>query len=330
MIRMARTLASDFSSIAIVDIAALAPGAPEAARAASVAALGAALEASGFATIAGHGVPQPLIDRLFALTRAFHALPFDTKMKIVINADNRGYLRLATSTIVTSTVAKNTRPNQSESLIFMHEDIPARLAGTPLQGPNQWPEELPGFRDVVPEYMARLTELGRTVAGAVAEYLGLARDWFAPHLVEPTQGLRLLHYPPQPDEPDLYGSAPHTDYGFITMLAQDEVGGLEVRNGGGAWVPAPPIPGTFVMNVGDMLTRWSNGRLPSVPHRARNVGNRDRYSMPFFFDAAMDTIISCPPALLAKGETALYPPFCYGDYLLERLNKNYDYRKKAS
>jgi isopenicillin N synthase-like dioxygenase len=322
--------ATSFTSIPVVDLAALAPGTDDSARADVVAKLGAALEASGFAYLAGHGVPQALIDRLFALSRAFHALPFDAKMKIVINADNRGYLKLATSTIVTSTVAKVTRPNQSESLIFMHEEIPARLAGTPLQGPNQWPDELPEFRAVVPEYMARLTGLGRTVAGAVAEYLGLARDFFAPHLAEPTQGLRLLHYPPQADEPDLYGAAPHTDYGFITMLAQDAVGGLEVRNGAGAWVPAPPIPGTFVMNVGDVLTRWSNGRLPSVPHRARNVGAADRYSMPFFFDAAMDTMIACPPALLAKGESPAYPPFRYGDYLLERLNKNYDYRKKAS
>jgi isopenicillin N synthase-like dioxygenase len=306
------------------------PGAPATARAASVAGLGAALETSGFAYIAGHGVPQTLIDQLFALTRTFHALPLEAKMRIVINSDNRGYLKMASSTIITSTVAKVTRPNQSESLIFMHEHIPARLAGTPLQGPNQWPEEPTEFRAVVPDYMARLTELGRTLAGGVAEFLGLARDWFVPHLTEPTLGLRLLHYPPQPDEADLFGAAPHTDYGFITMLAQDSVGGLEVRNGSGGWVPAPPIPGTFVMNVGDMLTRWSNGRLPSVPHRARNVGNRDRYSMPFFFDAAMDTIISCPPALLTKGESATYPPFCYGDYLLERLNRNYDYRKKAS
>lgn len=321
---------ASFTSIPVIDIAALAPGQPEGARADVVAKLGAALEAGGFAYLAGHGVPQDLIDRLFALSRAFHTLPFDAKMKIVINADNRGYLKMATSTIVTSTVARNTRPNQSESLIFMHEHIPARLAGTPLQGPNQWPEELPEFRAVVPDYMAALTELGRTVAGGVAEYLGLPRDFFAPHLAEPTQGLRLLHYPPQADEPDLHGAAPHTDYGFITMLAQDTVGGLEVRNGAGGWVPAPPIPGTFVMNVGDMLTRWSNGRLPSVPHRARNIGGHDRYSIPFFFDAAMDTIISCPPQLLARGEPERFPPFCYGDYLLERLNKNYDYRKKAS
>ncbi len=144
---MPRTLAADFTSIPVVDIAALAPGQPEAARANSVAKLGAALEAGGFAYLAGHGVPQDLIDRLFALTRAFHALPFDTKMKIVINADNRGYLKLATSTIVTSTVARNTRPNQSESLIFMHEEIPARLGARRCRAPTSGPSELPEFRD---------------------------------------------------------------------------------------------------------------------------------------------------------------------------------------
>jgi len=320
----------EFQDIPLIDISALAPGMPAAERAATVAQLGDALERGGFAYLSGHGVPQEVIDRLFALSRAFHALPLASKMRIVINAENRGYLTFSSSTIGTSTVAKVTRPNQSESLIFMHEQIPARLVGTPLQGPNQWPEELPEFRAVVPDYMARMTELGRTMAGAVAEFLGLPRGWFAPHLAEPTLGLRLLHYPPQPDEPDLYGAAPHTDYGFITMLAQDSVGGLEVRNGRGQWIAAPPIPGALVMNVGDMLTRWSNGRLPSIPHRARNVGNRDRYSMPFFFDAAMDTVIACPPELLAKDESPVYPPFCYGDYLMERLNKNYDYRKKAS
>ena len=327
---MPRTLAADFTEIPVVDIEALAPDAAAEARAPIRGYPRHDAGARGFAYLAGHGVPQPLIDRLFALTRAFHALPLDEKTRIAINADNRGYLKMAASTIVTSTVARNTRPNQSESLIFMHERIPPRLAGTPLQGPNQWPAQLPEFRAVVPEYMTRMTELGRCLAGAVAEYLGLPRDWFAPHLTEPTLGLRLLHYPPQADEPILHGAAPHTDYGFITMLAQDAVGGLEVRNGRGAWVPAPPIPGTFVMNVGDILTRWSNGRLPSVPHRARNVGAAERYSMPFFFDAAMDTMIACPPALLAQGESAVYPPFCYGDYLLERLNRNYDYRKKAS
>jgi isopenicillin N synthase-like dioxygenase len=168
------------------------------------------------------------------------------------------------------------------------------------------------------------------MAGALAEALELPRDWFLPFFGKPTLFLRLLHYPRQPDEEQLFGSAPHTDYGFITILAQDEVGGLEVRNRHNQWIPAPPIEGTFVMNVADILQRWSNGRFASTPHRVRNLKPVDRYSMPFFFDPSMDAVVECPPGLLAAGEAPAHPPVVYGEYLMERLNKNYEYRKKAS
>ena len=103
------------------------------------------------------------------------------------------------------------------------------------------------------------------------------------HFAKPTTFLRLLRYPPQRQEDGLFGSAPHTDYGFITLLAQDEVGGLEIRNKAGEWIAAPPIPDTFVMNVGDILARWSNDRFVSTPHRVINRSGRERYSQPFFF-----------------------------------------------
>ena len=168
------------------------------------------------------------------------------------------------------------------------------------------------------------------MAGALAEALELPRDWFSPYFKRPTLFLRLLHYPRQPDEEGLFGSAPHTDYGFITMLAQDEVGGLEVRNRHNQWIAAPPIEGTFVLNVADILQRWSNGRFASTPHRVRNLKPVDRYSMPFFFDPSMDAVVDCPPQLLERGDAPTYPPVVYGDYLLERLNKNHEYRRKAS
>jgi isopenicillin N synthase-like dioxygenase len=321
----------DFSEIPMIDVSALGEGAAPAARAPTVAALRDALERCGFAYLSGHGVPQPMTDRLRELSKAFHALPIEAKRRIVMNDFHRGYMPFSTSTIVTSSVATVTRPNQSESLMVMHEVSPDDPAfGQPLQGPNLWPQELPELRDVALAYMERMTALGRMMAGGLAEALGLPRDWFLPFFDKPTLFLRLLHYPRQPDEAGLYGSAPHTDYGFITILTQDEVGGLEVRNRHDQWIPAPPIRGAYVMNVGDILQRWSNGRFASTPHRVRNLKPLDRYSTPFFFDPSMDAIVECPPQILRPNEAPLHPPVVYGDYLLERLNKNYDYRKKAS
>lgn len=326
----------EFSDIPTVSAAALAgaaaaPDREPGARATTVAALRDALERVGFAYIVDHGIPDGLVAELRALSVAFHALPQDAKQRIVMNGAHRGYMPFSTSTIVTSSVARVVKPNQSESLMVMHElapDDPDVLAGRPLQGPNQWPAELPALRPAALGYMDRMAALGRDIAVALAEALGLPPGWFLPHFDRPTLFLRLLHYPPQPDESELYGSAPHTDYGFITLLAQDDVGGLEVRNRHGQWIPAPPIAGSFVMNVGDILARWSNGRFASTPHRVRNLTGRERYSQPFFFDPSMDTVVACPDAL-AEG-AAPVPPVRYGDYLMERLDRNYDYRRKRA
>ncbi|WP_116134495.1 isopenicillin N synthase family oxygenase [Tropicimonas sp. IMCC34043] len=322
----------EFENIPIVDLSGLAEGADPAARAESVAALKAALETSGFAYLAGHGVPEDLVERMRQMNVAFHDLPLEEKLALKINAFHRGYMPMSSSTIVTSSVAKVTKPNRSESLMVMHEvgeDSPH--AGEPLQGPNQFPASLPEVGETARAYMTEMTALGERIAGGLAEALGLPRDWFAQHFTDPTLFLRLLHYPEQPDEEELFGSAPHTDYGFVTLLKQDNVGGLEVRNKHGDWIPAPPIEGTFVMNVGDILAKWSNGRFVSTPHRVRNLSRRGRYSQPFFYDPSMSALVECPPAMLEAGEEAQMQPVLYGDYLLERLNKNYDYRnKKAS
>ena len=288
----------------------------------------------GFLYIAGHGVPQRRIDAVFAASRAFHALPAEAKVRLKINAAHRGYMGMATSTIVTSSVAKVTRPNMSESLMVMHElapDDPDLLAGKPLQGPNQWPAELPGFRDAVLGYVAAVEQVARRLTAAIALAFDLDERWFDPHFRRPTTWLRLLHYPPLPDPlpPDLYGSAPHTDYGFLTVLAQDDTGGLEVRARDGGWIPAPPLPGTFVVNVADMLMRWTNGILTSTPHRVRNVSGRDRYSVPFFFDPSMDAVTTPLPGTVAPGETPRWPPARFGDYVMERVDKNYSYRQRG-
>jgi len=285
----------------------------------------------GFLYISGHGVPDWLIADAFEASRSFHALPLESKMRLKMNNAHRGYMPMASSTIVTSSVATVRRPNQSESLMIMHElpaDDPQVLAGMPLQGVNQWPEELPGFRARILAYNDAVEALARRLTMGVALGFDLPPNWFDPYFTRPTTWLRLLHYPPQPPEApdDQFGSAPHTDYGFLTILAQDDNGGLEVRARDGGWIPAPPIPGAFVINVADILMRWTGGILASTPHRVRNLSGRDRYSLPFFYDPDMSALVQPLPGAEGRAE---WSPVTFGAYVMERLDKNYVYRQKA-
>lgn len=279
----------------------------------------------GFCYLVNTGVSQESIDNAFEASRRFHAMPEAAKRAIAINPWHRGYMAPKTSLIVTSSVAKVSQPNNSESFMIMNEvpDDDPRF-GEPLQGPNQWPADLPGFREAVVAYEAAARRLAEGFTRLVARALSLPDDWFAPHFRQPTTFLRMLHYPPQPDaRDDEFGSAPHTDYGFLTFLLQDQVGGLQVRRRDGSWITATPMPGAYVINVADLLAYWSGGRWQSTPHQVRNVSAVDRYSIPFFYDPSMETDVRVVPTCRSGDETEAIN---YGTYLMERLDKNYAYR----
>ena len=285
----------------------------------------------GFCYFKGIAVDQTLTDGVFDASRRFHALPRGKKEAIAMNRFHRGYMASKTSIIQTSSVAKVTKPNDSESFMLMHEVAPDDPRfGRPLDGPNLWPD-LPGFREPVTAYEEAMHRFCLGLLKPLALALGLPRDWLAPFFEQPTTFLRLLHYPPQAKDADddAFGSAPHTDYGFITILCQDDRGGLEVRRRDGTWLAAPPISGTWVVNVADMLTRWTNGRWQSTPHRVKNLSGGDRYSCPYFFDMSMDSIVEVLPTCRDQSRPARWPAVRYGDYLLERLDKNYAYRHQA-
>lgn len=289
----------------------------------------------GFMYVQGHGIAPALVDGVFDASRRFHSLPLAAKQAIAMNRWHRGYMGFASSQIVTSRVARATRPNMSESFMMMHElaaDDPDLVAGKPLQGPNQWPEGLPGFRQAVLAYNDAMEGLGRHLTGLVELALGLEAGRLAPMFRRPTTFLRLLHYPPQrADAPaDEFGATPHTDYGFLTILAQDGTGGLEVQAPGGRWIAAPPIPDSFVVNLADMGERLSNGRWRSTRHRVVNRSGSERYSAPFFYDMGMEVEVAPLPELLGPGEAPNWPPERYGDYLMARLDANYAYRQGAS
>lgn len=282
----------------------------------------------GFGYVVGHPIPQKLIDSVFEQSRRFHALPLKEKLRIRVDSSHRGYIPLKSSTDVTSSVDTVTKPNLSESLMMMRDlpaDHPDVVGDTYLAGANQWPD-LPGFREVMVEYQDRMAAFARSVVDVIA--LALGDDGTMTRAFDsPTTWLRLLHYPPQdPQSPDdEYGSAPHRDFGAITLLATDDVGGLSVRSSDGEWLDVPPVRGAFVMNVGDMLHRWSNGRLLSTPHRVTNRTGRERYSVPFFFDPHVDTVISPLPS----GGAPRFERIVFGDFLRHELKASYDNHKPA-
>lgn len=324
---MTKSTQGMFDQIPVIDISPLLAGTDAGLR--HVAAqIASAYAQVGFSYLIGHDIAPALIDDLFQASAEFHALPREEKLKIEINAFHRGYIPINTSTAVTSSIEQARKPNQSESFLMMHElpdDDPDVLAQAPLAGPNQWPASLPDFRPAVRAYHTALCGLARKLVRAVAVALDAPPDYLDPYFVRPTTFLRLLYYPPQPpDSPDdLFGSAPHTDYGFLTLLLQDDVGGLQVRNVTGDWIDAPYRPGAFIMNAGDILHCWSNGRFISTPHRVINRSGRARYSNPFFFDPDMHARIVPLPSCVSSEHPSNFEPILYGEFLMNELRANH-------
>ena len=196
-----------------------------------------------------------------------------------------------------------------------------------LSGPNQWPE-LEGFRQACEAYVAAMNNLGYQLMKLALDAIGVTDQSVLRAFAEPTIWLRLLKYPPQrPQSPDdLYGSAPHKDFGCLTLLAQDEVGGLQVQTPSGEWVDAPPMEDAFVVNVGDMLHRMSNGRLLSTPHRVINRTGRERYSVPFFYDPHVSLEIQPLPGT----GNPKFDSINFGEFLRSELEIAYDAHKNTS
>lgn len=280
---------------------------------------------TGFGYIIGHGIPERLVADMFEASARFHALPYAQKMKIALNRNHRGFIALDTSTDVTSTLAEVTRPNQSESFMMMRED--EAETGDYLSGPNLWPD-LEGFRETVTAYNDAMCGLAHRLIGLAAKALGTRSGELWGHFEPPTTWLRLLYYPPtDPQQIDLYGSAPHTDFGALTILAQDPVGGLQVQTPKGDWIDAPPRDGAFVVNVGDMLNLWSNGKLRSTPHRVINASGKARYSVPFFYDPSVRATVAPLEFCLDPMEEKPRTPVQFGQFLRYQLGAAYDAHK---
>jgi isopenicillin N synthase-like dioxygenase len=282
--------------------------------------IGAACRGIGFFYVVNHGIPEALIAETFAKSRAFFARPVEEKLEIAIDVvgANRGY-----SGFMREALDPEHGRDKKEAFnvgLELAPDDPGLLAGEPYRALNGWPK-MPGFRDTMLAYFDACTSLGQRLHRAFAYDLGLDLDFFADKLDRPMATLRVLRYPPEPAGE--IGAGTHTDYGNITLLATDGVGGLEVRTRSGQWLDAPSIPGAFVVNIGDCLMRWTNDVYVSTPHRVVSRGAGERYSIAYFLDpnpfAPVEAIPSCVPA----GASPKYPAILAHDYLRSRLEATY-------
>ena len=290
-------------------------------------AMRAASRTAGFFYVANHGVPGETTEAALAAARSFFARPESWKRRVAVNALHRGFLGMGEAKL-----RDDADSDRKESYVWgleLDENDPDVRAGKPLMGPNRWPADMPEMRAALYGWYEAAGGCARTILRALAVGLDLPETFFAARFAKPLARGALVHYPPHPAGADarVFGAAAHTDYGGITLVHQDDAGGLEVQNHEGAWLPAHPIPGTLVVNIGDLMARWTNDVFASTPHRVINRSGAERYSMAVFFDPDFDTVIEAPPGCLAPGETPRHPATTCGAYIVDRFDSVFRYRE---
>ncbi|EIK96579.1 2OG-Fe(II) oxygenase [Pseudomonas sp. M47T1] len=285
----------------------------------------------GFFYITGHPISAGRIAELQEAAKTFFAQPLADKLSIDITQTrhHRGYGAIATEQLDPS--LPSDLKETFDMGLHLPGDHPDVLAEKPLRGPNRHPQ-LPGWQTLMETHYQDMQALAQTLLRAIALALDIEEDFFDQRFEQPVSVLRMIHYPPRQtaSSPDQQGAGAHTDYGCITLLYQDSAGGLQVRNVDGQWIDAPPLDGTFVVNLGDMMARWSNDQYVSTPHRVISPLGIDRYSMPFFAEPHPDTRIECLPGCQDIGHPAKYPLTTCAEFLLSRFADTYAYRREQA
>jgi isopenicillin N synthase-like dioxygenase len=319
------------SEIPIIDLKGL-DFRTQADKSAVVTTISKACKEEGFFYVVNHGVGTDAIDDMFSAARTFFDLPMDKKEEVSLTKSGfgfRGYL---------PSFHKGSDPKLKENLqeaFQIHNELPSddpdALAGLPLHGPNPFPSAMPDLRERMLAYKEKVEHLGQFLLSAMAVGLGLPEDHFNPYFRKPMPMLRLLHYRPQrPDESgDHIGTRGHTDTSAITILAQDQIGGLEILLKSGEWVTAPPIKGSYIVNLGELMKAWSDGIFAATPHRVINRYGHERYSVPYFVNPDYHTSFAPhvknpdpKPAIfdsLAPNDKGLV----YGDWLVDVFSRIY-------
>ena len=279
---------------------------------------------NGFFYIENHGIAADLIEQVMQHTKQFFALPVAEKLALdkCHSKANRGYEPLGGQTLELGA------PPDLKEGFYIGPEVAADdpRAAKFNRGPNQWPPANPAFRTVMETYRDQMTALATRLLRGLALSLDLPESYFEAFCADPIVTVRLLHYPPQPASAPQQqkGAGAHTDFGGITLLLQDEVGGLQVWDRAtGGFIHAAPVPGTFVVNLGDMIARWTNDRYRSTLHRVVNTSGRERYSIPFFFTGNSDHLVSCIPTCLGRGVQPKYPPITVEAHLRAMYQRTY-------
>jgi isopenicillin N synthase-like dioxygenase len=317
------------AALPVIDMRPLVDGRPVTAMAAVAEQIQAACRERGFFYVTGHGVPSGMLADLAAASAEFFALPLADKLEIAMERGGRawrGYFAVGGE-------LTSGRPDLKEGLYFgteLPDDDPRVRAGLPLHGRNLFPRQVPRLRPLVLAYLDALTSAGQAVLSGIALSLGLDATYFVAGCTsDPTILFRIFHYPPSPQREESWGVGEHTDYGLVTLLAQDDSGGLQIATHEG-WIDAPPIPGTLVCNIGDMLDRLTGGWYKSTPHRVRNLSGHGRLSFPFFLDPGFAAEVPPLPDRAAAandgsrrwdGQDLRAFTGSYGDYLLSKVSK---------
>ncbi len=313
------------ASLPIIDIGGLWSKEPSGRHAVAAQLRDACLD-KGFFYIRNHGISDRLVQAAFAETERFFALPVAEKTALdkAHSIANRGYEPLQGQTLEPGAPA-----DLKEGFYIGPEhavDDPRVRAQKFNHGPNQWPAQLPAFHDTMQDYFTAMVGLGERLMRGMALSLDLPEDHFQSFCTDPMATLRLLHYPPQPPngDPGQKGAGAHTDFGGLTLLRQGDIGGLQVWDQSSeGWIHADPQPGTFVVNLGDMIARWTNDRYRSTVHRVVNTSGRERYSIPFFYVGNYDHVVECIPTCLKPGERPKYAPTTVETHLREMYRRTY-------
>ena len=280
----------------------------------------------GFIYVSNHGIPEELITRTRETAMRFFHSDADKKAALGISAKHRGFLQVGGAKM-----QDDAQPDLKESFIWGFENADGSAADDhPLRGPNRWPDDMPELRETAMAYFEAAHGVAQELMRAFALGLDLPEDFFVKGHDRPMSRASMIYYPPQDTQSDSgrFGVGPHTDFGVLTLLCQDDVGGLQVEDLRGNWIPAPPIRGTLVVNVGDLLARWTNDAYRSTPHRVINTSGKERLSLVLAYDPDYPTLID-PRSVTAAPLRAGNDPITCGDYLVERFGRAFGYRKEG-
>ena len=274
----------------------------------------------GFFYVKNHGVSEELLESVFDTAQKFFSLPVHEKSEVTISKFHRGFLGIGASTMEGYSEA-----DRKESYIWgldVEPDESHTQDAKKLLAENRWPNSMPEMPAVLNDYFHSVHNCAFRILEAAAEFLGQDRDFFSRNFNRPTSRGSMIYYPPDSESKGEYGVSPHTDFGCLSILAQRS-SGLRVKSKDGEWHRADPIPGTFVVNVGDLLSRWTNDRFSSVSHCVVNENTDARYSVVVFVDPDTQTVID---PILTQGETANYEPIDCDTYITRRFDRSFAYR----